>query len=248
MNQSAHSIIIPCAGKSSRFNSMIPKPLVKINGEVSLNILLSVVVTLFDQIIIPIPPGSDMLKLFESSIDNMYLEKVKLVESKPGIGDGGAILDGMKHLQTQEDHFFVCWGDTYIVNKSIFIDLEQFAQSDDHNSFAYIPLVYLNNPYVRYILDENNFILDTQQSIDGYSLKSGYADQSIFMLSKNIDKFLKTSSSTVTSSTLDSSEISLLRSFKFMASKKLKLKSMLRKSKDSLAFNTKKDLAVIEKL
>ena len=248
MNQSSYSIIIPCAGKSSRFNSLMPKPLTTINGEVSLNILLSIIIDSFDQIIIPISPGSDMFEMFEGLIDKRFIGKVQLVASTPGRGDGGAILDGMEFLKAKEDHFFVCWGDTYIINNYIFSDLLKFAQSDNFSSFAYIPLVYLNNPYVKYILDEKNCILDAQQSIDGHAFESGFADQSIFMLSKNIEQFLRQASLKAPSSATQSPEISLLRSFRFMVSKNLTLKPMIRESKDSLAFNTIEDLAPIKKL
>ena len=226
----------------------MPKPLTTINGEVSLNILLSIIIDSFDQIIIPISPGSDMFEMFEGLIDKRFIGKVQLVASTPGRGDGGAILDGMEFLKAKEDHFFVCWGDTYIINKYIFSDLLKFAQSDNFSSFAYIPLVYLNNPYVKYILDEKNCILDAQQSIDGHAFESGFADQSIFMLSKNIEQFLRQASLKTPSSATQSPEISLLRSFRFMVSKNLTLKPMIRESKDSLAFNTIEDLAPIKKL
>jgi hypothetical protein len=219
-----------------------------INGKISLNVLLSALDSSFDQIIIPIPPGADMLNRFETALDNKYLEKVQLVASVPGQGDGGAILDGMEYLQTKEKHFFVCWGDTFIINKTIFSDLLKFALSDSLMSYAYIPLVYLDNPYVSYTLDNEKFILDAQQSIDGHTFQAGFADQSIFMLSKDIKKFLQTSSLNITSSVKGASEISLLRSFKTLVSKNLKLKPMIRESKDSLAFNTKEDLATIIKL
>lgn len=248
MNQLTYSIIIPCAGKSSRFNSQIPKPLTTINGKVSLNILLSNLDSFFKKIIIPIPPGSEMLELFESRIESRFLPKISFVASSPGRGDGGAIIDGMKILQTQEEHFFVCWGDTYIVNKSIFFDLLKYALSDNLRSFAYIPLIFLKDPYVSYMLDKNKYIVEAQQSIDGYKFESGFADQSIFMLSKNIAQFLKISALKYTSPAGQISEISLLKSFKTMAEKNFKLKPMIRAKKDSFSFNTKEDLVFIKSL
>lgn len=241
------TIIIPCAGNSSRFSANLPKSLTNFNGKAFLNNLLTVVDSIFQEIIIPIQPGEKNKELFLSKIDLKFHDKIKLVESTPGRGDGGAILDGFNFMIDQTKYFFVCWGDTYIFNANIFREIFSAAELDAFSSLAYVPLSHSKDPYVTYTLEENQ-IKDTLLSIDGHIEHEGYEDQSIFLLSPALIKILSSFDKKTNPHAEKISETSLLRFFKYAAAENHKLFGEVLGSKATMSFNTQEELVKILKL
>lgn len=239
------SIIIPCAGNSSRFNSNIPKPLAEFKGKAFINYLLSILSEIFKEIVIPIQPGAQNKKIFLSLIDAKFHEKINLVESEAGRGDAGAIIDGYNYISSQKTHFFVCWGDTYFVDPNIFKELIYDAALDDYSADAYVPLIQSKNPYVSYSLEGNN-IKDALLSIDGHFVQEGLEDQSIFLLSHKLMKTLN-SFDQKQKSEARKKEISLLRFFKYAAAMNHRLVGVTRNLKATLSFNTQEELSKILK-
>lgn len=69
-------IIIPCAGKSTRMKSSVPKQLLKINGRAAINYLLEEVNKYFETIIIPIPKDKSSKELFNKNIEDHFYQRL----------------------------------------------------------------------------------------------------------------------------------------------------------------------------
>ena len=175
-------IIIPCAGKSSRMKSSVPKQLLKINGRAAINFLLEEVNKYFESIIIPIPKDKSSEELFSKNIEEHFLSKIHFVESESGAGDGQAVLDGLSSLEANGSLIFVCWGDTFIIDSASAFE-KHLNISEDADIF--VPLIFDKNPYVKYVLKENSeFVKDIHLSIDNrneINWEEGLADQSILL-------------------------------------------------------------------
>ena len=115
--------IIPCAGNNKRMHTKLPKALLKINGEHSLNRQLYILSNYIDKFYIIINNRPNEKKKYIKRIHKKYLDNVIFVTSKAGSGDGRAILDGLNKIYIFKKKFsniFICWGDVYFKNDNLF--------------------------------------------------------------------------------------------------------------------------------
>ncbi len=225
-------IIIPCAGKSSRMKSSVPKQLLKIKGRPAINYLLEEVNKYFEKIIIPIPNDKSSKELFIKNIEEQFLPKINLIKSQPGSGDGQAVLDGLSSLKANNSLIFICWGDTFIIDSSSAFE-KHLNISDDADIF--VPLIFDKNPYVKYRLKKNSqFVEDIHLSIDEnkeINWEEGLADQSIFIVKDSIIKQLQEYKND-----LNGSPLNFLR-FMNLFSKSLKIKALKMPKRISKSYN-----------
>ena len=80
--------IIPCAGNNKRMHTKLPKALLKINGEHSLNRQLCLLSNYIDKFYIIINNRPNEKKKYIKRIHKKYLHNVIFVTSKAGSGDG----------------------------------------------------------------------------------------------------------------------------------------------------------------
>ena len=225
-------IIIPCAGKSSRMKSSVPKQLLKIKGRPAINYLLEEVDKYFEKIIIPIPNDKSSKELFIKNIEEQFLPKINFIKSQPGSGDGQAVLDGLSSLKANNSLIFICWGDTFIIDSSSAFE-KHLNISDDADIF--VPLIFDKNPYVKYRLKKNSqFVEDIHLSIDEnkeINWEEGLADQSIFIVKDSIIKQLQEYKND-----LNGSPLNFLR-FMNLFSKSLKIKALKMPKRISKSYN-----------
>ena len=225
-------IIIPCAGKSSRMKSSVPKQLLKIKGRAAINYLLEEVDKYFETIIIPIPNDKSSKELFKKNIENHFLSKINFIESEAGSGDGQAVLDGLNSFKAKGNLIFVCWGDTFIIDSPLAFE-KHLNISDDADIF--VPVIFDKKPYVKYMLKENSeFIENIYLSIDEnkeINWEEGLADQSIFIIKDSIIQQLQDYKND-----LNGSPLNFLR-FMDLFSKSLKIKALKMPKRISKSYN-----------
>ena len=234
-------IIIPCAGKSSRMKSSVPKQLLKINGRAAINYLLEEVDKYFETIIIPIPKDKSSKELFNKNIEDHFLSKIKFIESESGSGDGQAVLDGLSSFKANGSLIFVCWGDTFIIDStSAFEKHLNISEGAD----IFVPLIFDKNPYVKYVLKENSdFVKDIHLSIDNkieINWDEGLADQSIFIVKDSIIQQLQEYKND-----LNGSPLNFLR-FMNSFSKSLKIKALKIPKRISKSYNIESEFLDIK--
>jgi bifunctional N-acetylglucosamine-1-phosphate-uridyltransferase/glucosamine-1-phosphate-acetyltransferase GlmU-like protein len=234
-------IIIPCAGKSSRMKSSVPKQLLKIKGRAAINYLLEEVNKYFETIIIPIPNDKSSKDLFNENIEDHFLSKINFIKSEPGSGDGQAVLDGLSSFKANGSLIFVCWGDTFIIDSPTAFE-KHLNISDDADIF--VPLTFDRKPYVKYMLKKNSELIEQiHLSIDGsqeINWKDGLADQSIFIVKDSIIKQLQEYKND-----LNGSPLNFLR-FMNTFSKSLKIKALKMPKRISKSYNIASEFLDIE--
>ena len=212
--------IIPCAGNNKRMNTKLPKALLKINGEHSLNhqlrLLNNYVANFY--IIINNKPNEKMKYI--KRIEKKYLKNINFVTSQAGNGDGRAILDGLNKIykyKKKSSNVFICWGDVYFKNNYLFQKFKDYFCNKIKIKTIMVPLKSKNNPYVTFVPDKNDRIKNVLFQRRNQFVDYGYQDLGIFFINNNlIRKILAIMSKKIKKN----QELNFLDSIKIMYKKK----------------------------
>ncbi len=190
--------IIPCAGRNERMNTKLPKALLKINKESVINNQIRSLSNYIRNFFIIINENKDEKNKFLKRIDKKYHKKLFFIKSKPGSGDGMALLDGLLHINNNYNYtgnIFVCWGDIYFENKKIIQLFKNYYNNKILISSILIPLKYKKNPYVAFLIDKKNKINNVLFQRRNQFVDYGYQDLGFFIINNkkimNILKYMK---------------------------------------------------------
>ena len=132
--------IIPCAGNSKRMNVNLPKALLKVNGESSLNHQLKLLDKFINFFYIIINQNINEREKYIKKIDKKFLKRIIFIQSKAGSGDGMAILNALEYMndnKKNKNNIFICWGDIYFKNDKVLNLLRDyfFCKKNIKNNF-----------------------------------------------------------------------------------------------------------------
>jgi len=187
-------LFIIAAGKGSRMGGNIPKALVPITDIPNLTTTLQQIGHKFNNIFIIINEliteqwdqyRRETEKLFPTLIDNT---RVYFVPIKSGLGDGHAVMRGLKRAtdySVVSDDIVICWGDVFLPFCQTVDELLSKRYAGNHIS-GFIPAVRKDNPYVTLLVDEHMSCMSADFSKYGENHPSGFHDQSIFRFDKKV--------------------------------------------------------------
>jgi NDP-sugar pyrophosphorylase family protein len=187
--------IIPCAGNSKRMQTSLPKALLKVNGESSLNNQLKLLNKYIDNFYIIINENFNEKDKYIKRIDKQFLRKITFISSKAGSGDGMAILDGLNYINISKNiqtNIFVCWGDVYFKNENIIKLFKDYFFSKKILKTMLIPLKFKKNPYVAFLFDRNSNVKKVLFQRRNQFVDFGYQDLGIFLINKNFTQKILT--------------------------------------------------------
>ena len=180
--------IIPCAGNNKRMHTKLPKALLKINGEHSLNHQLYLLKNYIDKFYIIINDRPNEEIKYIKRIDKKYLNNIIFVTSQAGSGDGRAILDGLNAIykcRKKLSNIFICWGDIYFKNDFLFKKLKDYFSNNIKVKTIMTPLKLIRNPYVTFVPDKNGNIKNVLFQRRNQFVDYGYQDLGIFFINYN---------------------------------------------------------------
>ena len=233
------TIIIPAAGKSSRFNSKKSKIFFEYKNKKIMEHVIEKCL-FFSKNIIIISNLKNLKKL------NIIIQKYKkdnnikiLIQKKPkGMGD--AIDIGLQKVKTNITA--AIWADQiYLARKTITKTLNFFTKS---KSLLTFPVFFKKEPYTKIIRDKSKNFKDIIQSKEvDYEIATGESDCGFFVFkTSKVRELMKKLIRKKTILSKKSNEIDFLSSFKFI--KKLgKVTTVKAKNKkDTIGINYKNDL------
>ena len=187
--------IIPCAGHGSRMGKKKSiKSLEVIAGKTILEHLITILSDYVDYFFIPISHDSFRNEIFKKKLPKNLLKKILFVKSVAGSGDGQAVLDSLRIINEKykkNNHVLVCWGDTYILNKSFVV----YCYENLNKYSRYIltfPSALVKNPYVGFLRDNKGKIMKAIFTKRGDRIMNCEKDFSIFFIKpKNIQQELE---------------------------------------------------------
>lgn len=167
--------LILAAGNQNRFNSDIPKALVKYKDWTVLDENINNMKEYVDKIYVIC--SNNNITYFN---DRKYPNKVKLINISSGLGCGHGVMKALQEIKKYEKDFnaILIWGDSLQEKETIKTCISNYKKS------FIVPVVLEHKPYVQFKIDNVNTILSVNFSkfndeIDDY----GYHDLSIFMFS-----------------------------------------------------------------
>jgi molybdopterin-guanine dinucleotide biosynthesis protein A len=173
--------IIPCAGKSSRFNGE-NKSLVTIDH-----------MTVIERMVIGLKQHCDKITIIINSSSKERFEQILNKHSEVSFyiddtytGNGGAIKNVLidKGEEYFKDDLFITWGDIVFLENTFIKDFIQQSIVSPGN-VMYIAVQWEKNPYLAILLDENKVPQDVFYSKEeGYRLEYGYHDLAAYILKK----------------------------------------------------------------
>ena len=244
--------IIPSAGKNSRMkSSLLPKSLRTLLTKTILDYLIETINEYIDVIIIPISSLDYKSKVFENMILKKNQKKVIFIPTILGAGDGNAILDGLRYVNSNissEKHIMICWSDIFIYNKKI-INFCYNNLTKNNDSIIFLPTKKVNKPYVGIFRDYNKNIKKVLFSKEGTKIANMEQDHCIFFINyrvmfKELNLYKKS---------LKSREFIFLKIINWLYKKNYKIIGLEYKDKrfkydPVLSFNTDKQLSIIKSI
>ncbi len=237
--------IIPCAGNSKRMQTKLPKALLKVNGESSINNQLKILNKFIDNFYIIINENLNEEKKYIKRIETKYLKKITFISSKAGSGDGMAILDALNYInktKNRQTNIFVCWGDVYFKNDNIIKIFKDYFSNKKKLKTMLIPLKFKKNPYVSFIFDNNNNIKQVLFQRRNQFVDFGYQDLGIFLINKNFTHKILT---TMNKNTNKNRELNFLDSIEKLYNNKKYIESYILKiDPETYSFNKINELNI----
>lgn len=243
-------LIIPCTGKSSRFNSATPKYMMKIDGITALERLISNVQDIFTEIIVVIDKKINLSDPSYSTIKKKF-RNLHFAFATVGKGDGDALFQALiEYINYEDDLISVIWGDVFLNNIS-FIEqtLDSFI-SNDKNDFLF-PSFYKKSPYVFVIRDSNGKIRRFGFSKRDEYQSYGETDMCFFVFNIKCLTEIFQYRNTIFDEKLGeyttyNLEFNLLESIPYLVSKGLRINSLeIGDSSDFFSFNTLEEFQLI---
>lgn len=171
--------IILSAGKQTRFDSQLPKALMKYNtGDTVLDINIKTMSKFCDVIYIIINKENDnsLYTLIKEKYDN-----VNLLSITSGLGDGHAVLKSLESIKYKiGDKVYLIWGDSIQDDERLFV-----ATENAYNNMFTLPLRYEKEPYVQFIV-EYGLVRKVKFKKYEETVGEGYHDYSLFLFNPSI--------------------------------------------------------------
>lgn len=181
------NIIIPSAGKNTRMQTSNPKSLSIIKNKINLENLFEVFKNYSNKFYVSISNKEGVLDIYKKNLNTNIFNKIFFAYSNSGSGDGQAILDTLNsfNIINKNKYMIVCWGDVYINNSKTIENLIRNSVQYLSKFDCIIPLFKTDNPYVNFVIDNNNKIKKIKFSKKGEFSKKGNSDYGIFLLNSN---------------------------------------------------------------
>ncbi|KAB8027998.1 NTP transferase domain-containing protein [Fluviispira multicolorata] len=174
--------IIPAAGKGTRLKYSKPKILYSINNNTLLDIIYNKLKFLCKKIIIVASPDGQH-QIYNHINEKNYLNIEVVVQTEPN-GMAEAINTGVKSVLTK--NVIIIWGDQIMFSKETIQNCMHLIELDFHYS-AIIPTIKRKNPYIHFIRNKSDKIINILQSREGDLMPDiGETDCGIFTLNKDI--------------------------------------------------------------
>ncbi|MBE27791.1 MAG: UDP-N-acetylglucosamine pyrophosphorylase [Euryarchaeota archaeon] len=158
MNQSSSLAIVLAAGKGTRMNQEIPKPLVPINGKPIISwIVKSFADNDIDTALVVNPKNKKYFKSFDKDVELVFQEKQK--------GTGHAVLQALE-LILKYRYIYVFVGDSPFIGSDIILDL--YDEHTKSNSDVTILTSIFDNkkfPYARIIRNSKKDIIKVVEEL-----------------------------------------------------------------------------------
>jgi len=182
--------IIPCAGSQIRMETKMPKSLLKINGEPSLNRLIKLLYNRINLFYLVISEKKNEKNLFLSKIEKKFHRKIRFITSLSGSGDGQAVLDAIikGKISHNINYTLLCWGDVYFKSAKTVNFLFNYVEKNNIKNNFIVPLYERKNPYVAFIKDNNNIIHKVFFQRRKQYVDYGFQDLGFFLIKTNIIK------------------------------------------------------------
>lgn len=187
------ALIIPCAGRSSRFRSFeTPKPLAKIDGVPCLIRLIDDLCPYFKKVYVAVPNDPKIRDLYKTNIDRYFSKSsIEMIEVEPGKGDGDAIYEVLKEIKNiTYSSIMIAWGDAVINNKDLIHDCILGFNKLKTLTPLFFPTYETVNPYVSVARDNNGQVVKINFTRKGDYVDYGESDLCIFFCSQNIFQYL----------------------------------------------------------
>jgi bifunctional N-acetylglucosamine-1-phosphate-uridyltransferase/glucosamine-1-phosphate-acetyltransferase GlmU-like protein len=177
-----YTLIVPAAGLGKRLNSSGPKNLFNVSGKSILNWIIDQVPKEINELILVI---SDVhLSTYQDEITKQYLKKIPsiLIKVQPKAeGTLSAIKIGLEASSNEMN--LIIWGDQIGVTKCF---LELLISNTDIVSTIVLPLIYKNNPYVYFMLDDTGRIIDFIETKETrHNIFGGLTDSGTFLIARS---------------------------------------------------------------
>jgi len=205
------SIIIPAAGRSSRFKTKISKIFYVYKKKLIIEHILKKIQNISNDIIIITSP-TNYKKLLQ--IKKKYkLMNIKLVIQNKPKGMGQAVYLGLKKIKTR--YSAVIWADQiFLLKKTILSTIKKFISS---KSILCFPIFFKKNPYVYVSLKNDKFYKIIQTRESDIKIQKGYSDCGFFVFkTKIVKQTLKKLILNKKIITKKTKEIDFLKSFTFL--------------------------------
>jgi hypothetical protein len=161
--------LIIAAGKQSRFNSEVPKALATINDRCLLDINISNMSEICDEVWV-------IASYANAHYFTSHASRVLAIDS--GYGSGDAIMKALVYFNIlPDDRIFIQWGDC-ISHNGIYRKLYDLCDDYTVNRGMIVPCVFEQTPYVQLIPTSTG--ASVKFSKYGETTKPGYHDISIF--------------------------------------------------------------------
>jgi molybdopterin-guanine dinucleotide biosynthesis protein A len=179
--------IILCGGKQSRFESPVPKSLMrKADGKTYLSHNAKILMEFTDKIYVV---SSEENNHFFNQEINLIQGNIELVSIKSGGGCGNGVYQVLKKISEKSLHTILLWGDAVILDE----DLPELC-FEAYNDYFLMPVVYKKNPYV--IIQTSDYRISGVKFSKYNEIEtgeSGYHDQCFFLFNSGyILNFLDT--------------------------------------------------------
>ena len=205
------SIIIPAAGRSSRFKTKLSKIFYVYKKKLIIEHILNKMQNVSNEVIIITSP-TNYKKLLKISKKYKSMNIQFVIQHKPK-GMGHAVYLGLKKIRTRDAG--VIWADQiFLLKKTILGTIKIFLSS---NSILCFPIFFKKNPYVYVSLKNEKFYKIIQTRESERKIEKGYSDCGFFVFKtkivKQILKKLILNKKIITKKT---KEIDFLKSFTFL--------------------------------
>lgn len=187
------ALIIPCAGKSSRFKSLeIPKPLAKIDGVPCLIRLIDNLCPYFKKIYIAVPNDPKIRDMYKTYIGRYFsTSPIEIIQVEAGKGDGDAIYEVLKEIKNiAYSSIMIAWGDAVINNKDLIHNCLSGFTNLKKLTPLFFPTYKTSNPYVSVGRDKNGQVVKMNFTRKGDYVDYGESDLCIFFCCQDIFHYL----------------------------------------------------------
>lgn len=242
MTKKINTLLVPSAGLGKRMGINTPKTLVKHKGVTLLEIILREYESLVENVIIIIREEkykSEFIEIIKEFKLSFYF-----VTQKVANGSFFAITESINQYESLiSDYFYVNWGDHPTIKKYI---LNRMSQSVESNFSLIVPLVKRTSPYVNFRLDNNNKIIEVQESKNmEVQIKIGNNDCGTFLINKSF--FMKISKNLSSSTYSELNELNFIKTIPNFEQYGSGVKKLFFKDiKLTQGINTKQELNLIQ--